>query len=136
MSDHQDVKDFHLHFKLPVGFRPELLRPDIADFRLRFLQEEINEFATACRDADLAGAADALIDLAYVVHGTAVMMGLPWDRLWDEVHRANMRKVNVISAADSKRNSAFDVKKPPGWVGPDIAGVLTKSFLDSREERP
>ncbi len=135
-SDHADVLAFHQYFKLPVGFRPTLLDPFIEDFRVKFMHEELREFQVACAIGDLPGAADALIDLAYVVHGTAVMMGLPWERLWNEVHQANMRKVNVLSAQDSKRNSVYDVKKPPGWVGPDITGVLAKAVLDSMEDTP
>ena len=38
---------------------------------------------------------DALIDLTYVAMGTAYMMGLPWQDLWDEVQRANMSKVRA-----------------------------------------
>ena len=129
-DNHQDVKDLYLYFKLPVGFKPSLLESSTFKFRFGFLHEELRELAEAQAAGDLPGVADALVDLVYVAHGTAVMMGLPWEALWNEVHRANMRKVNVVNATDSKRNSPYDIKKPPGWVGPDITGILARTAID------
>jgi hypothetical protein len=37
----------------------------------------------------------------------------------DAVQKANMAKVRVAKAEDSKRGSTFDVRKPEGWVGPE-----------------
>jgi predicted HAD superfamily Cof-like phosphohydrolase len=69
--------------------------------------------------------ADALIDLVYVAMGTAHLLGLPWEALWNEVQIANMRKVRAAAdASDSKRGSAFDVVKPPGWQPPNIKRIL------------
>lgn len=75
-------------------------------------------------NSDLPGAADALVDLAYIVHGTAIAHGVPWRALFDEVHAANMRKVRVVSAEDSKHGHKADIKKPPGWQPPDVFEVL------------
>lgn len=46
-------------------------------------------------------------------------MGLPFNDVWDLVHRANMQKVRAKRAEESKRGSRFDVIKPPGWEAPD-----------------
>lgn len=73
---------------------------------------------------DLAGAADALVDLVYIVHGTAQCHGLPWHALMADVHNANMRKVKVENAADSRFGFAHDIKKPEGWVGPRTEEIL------------
>lgn len=142
-TNYADVHAFHTHFGLPAPKVPVMLDEDVFLFRRRFMQEELHEFNAAFYDHEqartneerLAEMADALIDLVYVAMGTAVMMGLPWQLLWDEVQQKNMEKVKVESAADSKRGHAFDIKKPAGWTPPDIAGLL-KAFTDRMHYRP
>jgi hypothetical protein len=68
--------------------------------------------------------ADALVDIVYVAMGTAYMMGLPWQQLWDEVQRSNMDKVRASDASQSKRKNSLDVVKPQGWVGPDLKSII------------
>lgn len=128
ISNYGEVHLFHRKFGLPHPKVPQLLDKDVQDFRFKFMQEELNEFDTACIHGQLDLAADALIDLVYVAMGTGVMMGLPWQALWDEVQRANISKVRSKSADDplSTRKHQLDVVKPPGWRPPDIAGVLKK----------
>lgn len=133
MSEYQDVKDFHLKFEVPTDEErvPELPTADVVDYRAGFMQEELDEFKGACYDGDLAGAADALIDLVYVAKGTALLMGISpecWDELWTDVQRANLAKERATSAADprSKRSHSLDVVKPEGWVGPDGETILKK----------
>lgn len=119
-TNFDDVVEFHTQFGLPTGGRPQLLTDELFGFRIKFLHEELAEFSAAHNRGDLAEAADGLVDLVYVVLGTATMMGLPWQALWDEVHRANMKKIRVASSDESKRGSAFDVRKPASWVPPDL----------------
>lgn len=88
--------------------------------RVELLQEELNEFDAACLNQDMAEQADALVDLVYVALGTANMLGLPWEELWADVHRANMSKQRGIG----KRGHKVDVIKPPGWVGPKTMAIL------------
>ena len=123
-TDHQDVRDFHHKFQVPLCSVPSLLDPATREFRVKFMQEELNEFIEANQEGSLHKAADALIDLAYVVHGTAVMMGLPWASLWKEVQRANMSKVRATDASQSKRGTSLDVIKPEGWKAPNFDPFL------------
>ena len=83
-----------------------------------------------CDDAEMDEMADALIDLVYVAMGTAVMMGLPWQQLWDDVQRANMSKVR----GTTHRGHTVDVSKPPGWVGPKTMEILTKYGFNPQSE--
>jgi predicted HAD superfamily Cof-like phosphohydrolase len=166
---------------------PQPLTAEELQFRTKFILEEFNEDLEACglflegfnewRDTytsgkeikvegfeaydpgkvDLAKAADALVDLAYVVLGTAHLHRLPWQELFAEVQRANMskercgidhtfqacdvpacncqnchhliglEKCGQAKAAHSLRGSALDVIKPVGWVAPDIEGVLRRN---------
>lgn len=130
VSNYGDVLAFHDKFDLGSPEGPRLLTAGVRQFRQGFMTEELTEFGDACATGDLAGAADALVDLVYVAMGTAVLMGLPWQPLWDEVQRANMAKARAKpDGSDSKRGSPLDVIKPAGWVGPDIEGVLSR-FTD------
>lgn len=131
-SNFQDVGDFHVKFNLPAveGYwlaKPTGLENDEAlmAFRTKFLDEELDEFKKGRDEGDVAQMADALIDLVYVALGTAHFLGLPWDSLWEDVQRANMTKVRAAAdGSDSKRGSAFDVVKPPGWQGPNTNSIL------------
>ncbi len=119
-----DIHDFHHKFGLTPSPVPSLLHPDLMSFREKFLQEELAETLQAYQEGNLEKTFDGLIDLVYVALGTAYLMGLPFNRGWSEVHRANMRKVRAEKPGDSKRNSSFDVIKPEGWLPPDLSKLL------------
>jgi len=125
ISDFESVRAFHEKFGLPIGDAlPDLVSDEVRDFRLKFLQEEMDELREAYAKQSLPDIADALVDLVYIALGTALFHGLPWPALFAEVQRANMTKVRASRAEDSKRGSAFDVTKPEGWQPPDIVQVL------------
>ena len=124
-----NIKDFHEKFQLPSAPIPSFLPPELLDFRVKFLQEELDEFIIAHRCKDLAGCLDALVDLVYVALGTAYLMNVPFNAAWDAVHTANMAKVRAERASDSKRSSSFDVIKPPGWTAPNITQVIEEYQL-------
>jgi predicted HAD superfamily Cof-like phosphohydrolase len=135
--DFDSVTAFHRKFGLPARSEPGFLDDDAADFRVKFMEEELEEFRVALEEGDLPGAADALVDLNYVSLGTAVMMGLPWPELFAEVQRANMAKERAApDGSDSARGSALDVVKPDGWRAPDIAGVLAEAGWFAVRARP
>lgn len=142
-NDNADVAAFHTKFGLLHADVPRHLTRRKLKERVEFLLEELQEFAKGCGleivgvgpdgyhgnvaiiesgsgDQNLAEQADALVDLVYVAHGTAVMLGLPWKHLWDDVQRANMSKVRGMT----KRGHAVDVTKPEGWVGPQTERIL------------
>lgn len=123
-----DVVQFHHKFGLDVDVEPRPLDPETFDYRKKFMQEELDEFESSFAEGDLAGQADALVDLVYVAMGTAHMMGLPWEALWAEVQAANMRKERATGSQDprSKRKNALDVVKPAGWKPPDIEAVIRR----------
>jgi len=134
LTNYEDVLLMHAKFDLPRPARPQLLEPDAFAFRWKFLIEELEEFGTAHQEGDLERAADGLIDLAYVVIGTAIFMGLPWQALWNEVQRANLAKERGTNA---KRGSfQADLIKPEGWQGPELAKVLREwaDHIEKKEE--
>jgi len=120
-----DIKLFHKKFGLAYNGEPRALPEDLAGFRVKFMHEELAEYEKAMAEGDMEGMLDALVDLVYVALGTAYLHGFPFNEAWDEVQRANMRKVKAgPNGEGSKRGSPHDVIKPPGWKGPDIARVL------------
>jgi predicted HAD superfamily Cof-like phosphohydrolase len=121
------VKDFHRKFGLlPEPGRPELCSEEVFRFRHEFMQEELAEMWDAYRDKDMVKFADSIADLLYVAYGTAVLCRIPIDAVFEEVHRANMRKVRANGDDDPRgtRGSKFDVVKPEGWTPPDVVKVL------------
>lgn len=133
-----DVHKFHVKNDLPHPDVPQLLRADVFQFRYRFLREELEEILDSHMSDDLAGVADGLIDLVYVAMGTGVLMGIPWQLLWDEVQRANMSKVRASSSTESfeqtGRGHSYDVVKPDGFVPPQIQKLLAQYTGDKDEE--
>lgn len=117
-TQHEDVRMFYQKFDLPHSTSPRYMDKETYNFRVGFLQEELDEFQKAHKDYNLIEAGDALIDLVYVAHGTAHIMGIPWELMWNEVQRANMSKVRATSPDQSKRGTALDVIKPEGWIPP------------------
>jgi predicted HAD superfamily Cof-like phosphohydrolase len=131
MTNFTDVGHFHEKFglnsaNLKVG--PQDVPEDWLLMRQKFMQEELDEFVEALSGDDIAGMADALVDLVYVAMGTAHLLGLPWDELWAEVQRCNMAKERATGADDprSKRAHVIDIVKPAGWTPPDIAMILVE----------
>lgn len=119
---YDDVKEFFKKFGMqeqPLLFPSDMPREKTAE-RIICMQEELQEFAIAADTHDVAGMADALVDLVYFVLGTAVYMNLPWQELWDDVHRANMQKERGIT----KRGIPVDCVKPEGWKGPKTIEIL------------
>lgn len=125
-----DVKAFHEKFGIPNGDVAAPLEPGVSEFRVGFMREELREYLEAVRDKNLHEQFDALVDLTYVVLGTAAMHGFDFNEGWRRVHEANMKKVRVESADDSKRGHRFDVKKPEGWQAPSLFDLLPE------EQRP
>lgn len=130
-----DIEEFHTKFKLSYGGAPRVLPEDMTDFRIKFLQEELDEYKRAWGDIRMDGDSlksredmlDALVDLVYVALGTAYLHGFNFAEAWRRVQVANMAKVRVERIEDSKRGSKFDVVKPTGWTPPshiDLVGVL------------
>lgn len=139
----RDIRDFHRKFEQLYDGPPRLLEGELAQFRIKFLLEEVKElaeiFGIEVRVAlsstiepmpatveTMANALDALVDLDYVLKGTAHLMGLDATFMpaWRNVHRANMAKELARDAGKSLRGYALDVIKPPGWSAPDHRPLL------------
>jgi predicted HAD superfamily Cof-like phosphohydrolase len=125
-SQFNRVGEFRQNMSLPIGKTPQLLTPAETSYFARFIMEELSEYLRAVEEGDLVGAADAIVDLIYVTMGCAHAMGLPFDKLFDVVHKANMAKEPAGEFTRSQRGSQYDVVKPFGWIAPEpeIAHIL------------
>lgn len=130
---YQAVLEFHQKFDIPIGKVPHF--PDRHDvlYRLCFLSEELNETMRAYANDNLEEFFDGLIDLVYVVLGTAIWCGLPWNEGWKAVHKANMKKVRVMRIEDSKRKHVHDIVKPEGWKKPNLSLILRGAGWSKRQ---
>lgn len=126
-SPFEHVGDFLRKFELPTvdhpGGTPRLLDDETFLFRQQHMLEELIELTDAHRKKDLPAFADALGDLLYLVCGTAHFANVDLNRVFEEIHRANMTKERARDV-NNKRGSKIDVVKPPGWQPPNIHQVL------------
>src|SRR5574343_277690 len=114
-----DVTAFHMATGTPVCFVPKV--PSGARTLLRgdLITEEYSETLRALHYGDIVALADGLADLIYVCVGTALEYGIPLDRVWDEVQRSNMAKVDPITGLVRRREDG-KILKPDGWQPPEI----------------
>jgi len=131
----KDINDMHNHFLFHdiINYYEKEQKFDLLKeylkFRIRFLEEELNELKTASTAEDIV---DALIDLCVVAIGTLDLYKVNAEQAWNEVLRANMSKKVGIK---ENRPNAFgfpDLIKPEGWIGPShennhgLIGLLDK----------
>jgi predicted HAD superfamily Cof-like phosphohydrolase len=136
-----DVNAFHEKFKQiepTVYGMPRVLPADLFDFRVKFHDEETDEYReeqeTLVEAFDredhrevvnsLELQLDALCDAVWVLLGTAdLQFGKKiFYEAWKRVFKANMAKVLATedpNAKDSGRDVKYDIRKPAGWTPPD-----------------
>lgn len=118
---YDQVRQFRLRMGLPVAESPTMLQPEQASYFARFIMEELSEYLKACEEVSIVDAADALGDLVYITLGCALAMGLPFEKIFDAIHTANMGKVPANQNLRSVRGRQYDVVKPAGWQPPEPA---------------
>lgn len=81
----------------------------IFELRTRIIKEEAKElldkmkiYEKAPSLENLVGVADNMVDLCYVVIGTAVAQGIPFDRIFELVHTFNMQKFPIHRECEGK----------------------------------
>jgi len=119
LSMWDQIRAFHKNFGLEAPERPIIPSPELAAYRLGFLDEELDELREAIKQNDKEETIDALVDIVVVAMGTAYLFGYDWDKHWNEVIRTQFGKVRAKSANQSKRSSTLDLVKPEGWKGPN-----------------
>lgn len=131
-----DMRRMHAKFKVRETvetFDKEKLRKFL-EFRINFLQEELDEMKKAFAEGGPNAAddtVDALIDLCVVAIGTLDAYKVDSHKAWDAVHKANMAKEIGIKPERINPLGLPDLIKPKGWQAPshkDNVGLLNKVF--------
>lgn len=123
MSWVQDIADMHRKFGVNEAVRKmdaDKLKAFL-EFRIRFLQEELDEMKNTDDPEEVT---DALIDLCVVAIGTMDALDIDATKAWDEVHRANMSKQVGVKASRPNPLGLPDLIKPAGWVAPWHVGNI------------
>jgi len=89
------------------------------EFRVDFLQEELNETEAALINMDSEEIVDGLIDLCVVAIGTLDAFGVDPYKAWDEVLKANLAKEVGVKPSRPNPLGLPDLIKPEDWEGPD-----------------
>lgn len=122
----KQVQEFHSVFGLPINVCPQFPSPKTQQLRLDLIYEELGELRKAVVIEDLAGVADALGDLLYVIHGAALCFGIDMEPVFDEIHRSNMTKLEggkVVRREDGK------ILKGSKYEPPLIDAILRQQAL-------
>lgn len=117
------VKAMHTKFELANNSGPMSLSVEERAFRIKAMQEELDEYRNA---ETLVDEYDALLDLIVFAVGTLERHGFPLLAGFQAVMEANMKKNLAGSSDASKRGFKRDLVKPVGWTGPEakLAEIL------------
>ena len=138
------VAEFLDKFGIPRKYEPTFIEDRLFIKRCEHIREELNELAytygyieankldlskwTKVVDskAPLEEVLDALIDIQYLVLGTALMhgFGLIFEEAFERVHKANMAKKLIHHISNKDNQMKFGVMKPEGWIMPDLKGLI------------
>lgn len=88
------------------------------------VREEYYELSYAFKRFNVVETADACADLIWVIQGLCYSLGIPLQKVWDEVARSNRSKCvegKLIKREDGK------VLKPDTYSPPDIQSIINNS---------
>jgi len=138
----EDIYNMHLKFGVHEWVSRKIDKQDFytlkefLDFRIRFLEEELNETKEAIKHRHADDIVDGLIDLCVIAIGTLDILGVDANKAWSRVHRANMAK--EVGQKESRPNDLGlpDMIKPDDWVEPDHKDNTgsTDMFLKSKND--
>ena len=101
------------------------------DFRIKMMQEELDETKAAFENEDQEEIVDGIIDMCVFAIGTLEVFGVDANKAWDQVLKANMSKEVGIKEGRPNPLGLPDLIKPEGWEGPTHKGNhgnITDSF--------
>lgn len=99
-----------------IALLPDALQKEFWEFRVRFIEEELNELKAAQTPAL---AVDAIIDMMVVALGTLACFGVDVREAWDRVYKANIAKVPGENPTRPNPFGLPDLIKPEGWTAPN-----------------
>lgn len=121
---HHDINEMHakygVHDWIEDNMDNKELMQKFLDFRLKFLEEELNETKAAAQyDRNASEVVDGLIDLCVIAIGTLDAFNVDAQKAWEAVHAANMAKEVGVKESRPNPLGLPDLIKPEGWKGPE-----------------
>ena len=89
----------------------------LIDFRISLIDEEYDELIQALQWGDPALIAKEIADVVYVVVGTAIALGIPFDEVFAAVHESNMSKLD--DQGQPYRREDGKILKGPNYIPPE-----------------
>lgn len=134
MSQIQKQKDFMEVFDMEAPSKPTL-NESAAIFWARLMSEEIEEMQVAfnafvdnpLHEENQANLTAEVVDVLYVIMGLAHSQGLPIKEMFDEIHNANMRKMQPDGSI--LRNEYGKVLKPVNWYPANKVAVVRRANI-------
>lgn len=137
MTPEQMVTEFHVKYGHLISTEPTTEIPVVVkQLRMSLIKEECEELISkGIEKNNLVEIADGIADLVYVVVGTAISYGIPFDRVFQEVHRSNMTKTPVKAQGGNKYGTK--TPKGPDFLAPDIESIFAgeQTLLELRENQ-
>jgi hypothetical protein len=122
----QDMSNMHFKYGVHEWLRhngnDKELMNKFLEFRINFLEEELNETKAAFKNKDPEEIVDGLIDLCVIAIGTLDAFGVDAYKAWDEVLKANMSKEVGVKKERPNPLGLPDLTKPEGWTAPSHKG--------------
>lgn len=124
MNTFDDVKKFMeaAGHEVKSKYDPEITWQ--ASLYADLIKEEYLELSSAIKDMNATEIADACIDLIWVTEGLMHSMGIPSQKVWNEVARSNHSKISdsgkIMKREDGK------ILKPDTYSPPRIEEILKK----------
>ena len=103
---------------------PKMPDQSLLDLRKTLIREEYEEVTEQFdrlingEHKDMTSLIHELTDLLYVTYGAIWACGVDPDPVFEEVHSANMRKLDGPRRADGK------ILKPEGWQPADVGKII------------
>ena len=82
------------------------------DFRVKMMQEELDETKAAVKNGDAEEVVDGIIDMCVFAIGTLEVFGVDANKAWDQVLKANMSKEVGIKEGRPNPLGLPDLVKP------------------------
>jgi len=121
------VEEFHKAFNLGVSSSMKASLGNAENLlRYHLMKEENEEYLVAANNGDLAGVADGLGDMLYILCGTMLEHGMQdkIEEVFYEIHASNMSKLGKDGKPVFREDGK--VLKGPGYLEPRIKEILEK----------
>tara|TARA_Y100001954_G_C15385227_1_gene395316 strand:- start:63 stop:482 length:420 start_codon:yes stop_codon:yes gene_type:complete len=124
----KDINEMHKKFGVHDWVKKELENNEwsrlqkFLNFRMKMVQEEVDETNEAIEEKNPEEIVDGLIDMCVFAIGTLDAFGIDAHKAWDEIYNANMMKEVGVKEGRPNPLGLPDLIKPDNWKNPSHEG--------------